>query len=114
MKKKLMPGIINPFSENFLDTWDIWKQYRKEQHSFQYRGCLSEQAALMELNRLSESNEEMAKEIIMQSITNTWKGFFPIKDKINGAKTIGQQQAVRDSVQDEFNKRNYAGRQTAN
>ncbi len=22
-------GVINPFSETFLPTWDLWKQFRK-------------------------------------------------------------------------------------
>ena len=84
---QLPTGIVNPFSPDFLQTWQLWKDYRWEEHKFKYKGLLSEQAKLMEIHSLSEGNEETAIAIIMQSITNTWKGFFHLKNKTNGSET---------------------------
>lgn len=110
-KKKLPQGIINPFSEAFLETWDLWKQYRWEEHKFKYKGVLSEQARLMELCTISGGDEYKAIEIIKQSISNTWKGFFPLKNKSNvQPATTEQRKDFRTSVQSELESR-LAGRQ---
>lgn len=86
-KKELPTGIVNPFSEKFLDTWDLWKQYKYEEFKFKYKGCLSEQATLMKLNDISEGDEEIAIKIIRQSIENSWKGLFELPKVINNAAT---------------------------
>jgi hypothetical protein len=102
-KIKLMSGIINPFSDEFLITWDLWKQYKKEEFGFQYKGCVSEQTALMQLKILANGSEERAVAIITQSIANTWKGLFQIKENSNG--NTESKQSVRAGVQAEFNNR---------
>lgn len=77
-------ALIFPFdTENFLKTWDIWKQYKKEQHKFTYKP-ISEQAALKSISSLSNGSEQKAIDIIHQSINNGWKGFFELKNKQNG------------------------------
>ncbi len=83
-KKELPTGIINPFSDVFLETWDFWKRYKMEEFKFKYKGCLSEQAALMQLSELSGSDEITAVAIIKQSMSNGWKGLFELKNKNNG------------------------------
>lgn len=89
MTKKKLPelpvGIVNPFSPEFLASWDLWKEFRWEQHKFKYKGVLSEQAALMRLNDVSKSNEQDAIQIINQSIANCWKDFYELKNKVNGS-----------------------------
>lgn len=82
--KSLPTNIINPFSESFLDTWDLWKKYKKEQFKFTYKGCISEQAALMQLVTLSEGKENIAIQVINQSIANGWRGLFMLKNNDNG------------------------------
>lgn len=83
-QKELPTNVINPFSEKFLEAWDLWKKYRWEEHKFKYKGVISEQARLMQLVTLSGGVEETAVEIIMQSIQNTWSGFYMLKNNSNG------------------------------
>lgn len=45
-KKTILTGIINPFSDQFLETWQIWKDFRSEYDKFKYKGVYSEQMAL--------------------------------------------------------------------
>jgi hypothetical protein len=106
MLKPLPEGIINPFSENFLETWMLWKQYKWEEFKFKYKGVLSEQAALINLNDLSAGNEQSATEIIKQSMANGWKGFFSLKNNINGNSKAAQ----REDISREFGTRDYSGR----
>lgn len=107
MKENNLPdGVINPFSQVFVSTWNIWKEYKAQEFRFKYKGCLSEQAALMKLNDLSGQNEEVAVEIIKQSMANGWKGFFELKTAKNG----NTKEVTRQSVSEEFAGRNYANR----
>lgn len=74
-----------PFeSEKFLEQWNIWKDYKLAEFKFKYKSIHSEQGALIELNNLSNQNEEIAIAIIQQSINKTWKGFFELKNTTNG------------------------------
>lgn len=73
-------GIIYPFdSENFLKNWDLWKTYKKDEHKFNYKTLVSEQAALKKLVELGETEENCIK-IITESISNGWKGFYKLQD----------------------------------
>src|SRR4051794_18443764 len=36
----------NPFSENFLKDWELWKKFKKDELNFSYKTVLSEQAAI--------------------------------------------------------------------
>lgn len=83
--------IIYPFTtDRFLQSWDMWKQFKKEQFRFSYKGIISEQAALIRLSELAHNNEETAIQIINQSISNGWRGLFELKQ--NG--TTKQQSAI--------------------
>jgi hypothetical protein len=85
-KKELPKNVINPFSDTFLETWDIWKAYKMEEFKFKYKGVHSEQAALMQLQTLSGGDEAKAVKIIFQSMASGWKGLFMLNenDNING------------------------------
>jgi len=102
----ILQGVINPFSESFLTAWQMWKDYKVQEFGFQYKGCLSEQAALMKLNTLSNSKEELAVEIIKQSMENGWKGLFEIKNKSNGQPN-SKNGFTREGVNEELSSRNY-------
>ena len=68
-----------PFSsDRFFKAWEIYKQFRKDEHNFKYKAKTSEQAALTKLGRLSEGNEQKAIDIIRQTIENGWKGLFEL------------------------------------
>ena len=87
-EKTFEEELVFPFdSPEFLERWQIWKYYKKKEHKFSYKSNVSEQAALKNLDTLSEHDEETALEIITQSIGNGWKGFFNL-DK-NGKRKQG-------------------------
>lgn len=113
MKKSLPQNIINPFSERFLETWDIWKGFRAEYDKFKYKGVFSEQMALKKLSELSGGIEDVAVAIIEQSISRQWTGFYQLKNVSNGATkqpiTNEARTEFRGSVQAELEKR-LAGR----
>ena len=76
--------IVFPFdSENFRAQWNIWKDYKQKEFNFKFKSLGSEQANLTQLSNLAE-NETEAIAIIHQSMANGWKGFFKIKNEING------------------------------
>lgn len=79
-KKATTEKIILPWdSEQFKNQWERWRAYKKNQHKFTYKSADTEQAALIELSKLSGGHENAASEIITQSIANGWKGFFSLK-----------------------------------
>lgn len=80
-----------PFdSMEFLKLWNQWKEYKSKEFKFNYKSHQSEQAALMELANLSNSNEHIATAIIMQSMAKGWKGFFKL-DTGNGKQQSNHQ-----------------------
>ena len=96
--KHLSKGIeiIYPYdSEIFIQTWMIWLQERKEKKLRKYtqRG---EQAALHNLQKLSNRNEQIAIDIINQSITHGWQGLFAIKqNKTNSRPKLDADKALK-------------------
>lgn len=114
MNNRTSDGVINPFSEKFVETWEIWKQYKWENHKFKYKGTISEQMALKQLVSLSDGEEEKAVAIVEQSIRMEWQGLFPLKqtrhsNEHRDSKKRDEKQSRSDSdearVTDEFNKR---------
>jgi hypothetical protein len=103
--KKL--DLINPFSESFLDTWIIWKNYKKAEFKFLFKSIESEQAALNDLVKKANGEEETAAQIIHQSMANGWKGFFHLKKEGNGQSNTknGHAKGTRSEVQQVFNDR---------
>jgi|SRR6185369_426157 len=111
-KVKSMPtGIVNPFSEKFLENWELWKLYKKEAFDFSYKGVISEQMAIKHLVDLSDGQEEKAVKIIEQSCRRQWQGFFPLKETTHGtkqpdSKKSGKQtSSLRERVQQAVNKK---------
>jgi len=79
--------VVFPFESNeFLEIWNAWKNYKLKEHKFRYKSEESEQAALMKLNNLANGNEKDAIEIVKESISQGWKGFFELKNKLNGTE----------------------------
>jgi len=86
-KDRIIEELIYPFdSENFKKYWNIWKQYKKEEHKFNYKSNITEQAALKKIGEVSKNNESQALKIIENSIANGYKGFFEIKENTKGGK----------------------------
>lgn len=77
--KRSIQEIIYPFDNpEFLEAWDLWKRFKKEQFRFTYKP-IGEQAALKNIADLANGNLNVAVEIIHQSIKNGWQGFFAKK-----------------------------------
>ncbi len=77
-----------PFhSENFLSTWQNWKEYKNKEFKFKYKSPQSEQAALISLSRVSNGIEADAIKIIMRSMENGWKGFFELKTETSNGRS---------------------------
>ncbi len=111
MAKKIIPeNIANPFSDSFLDIWDMWKQFRFSYDKFKYKGVFSEQMALKKLCELSGGDEIIAREIIEQSISRQWTGFYELKNKVNGQPKPKETADFRDSVKAAFRSRYSAGK----
>gem|GEM_PF-3752687 len=70
--------IINPFSGEFLPVWEEYLRFRREQHRFTYKQLSAQQKAIDALHDLAGGNESVARQIVDQSITNGWKGLFPL------------------------------------
>lgn len=85
--------VIYPWqSEIFFEKWSQWKQYKKEEFRFSFKGVLSEQSQLMRLVNLSDGNEDKAIELIDYAMSQSWRGLYPlpINNKTNGKSIIEQ------------------------
>jgi len=81
--------IFLPFeTDTFKAQWQLWKQYRKQQHRFTYKSPASEQAALTELGKMSGSQEKKAIAIIHHTMAHGWRGFVEPKPEENSSNMI--------------------------
>jgi very-short-patch-repair endonuclease len=109
----------NPFSDKFLENWQLWKDFRKEEHNFQYKGVISEQMAINRLVEVAGGDEEKAVRIVNQSISRGWMDFYQLKQSSNNgtkqstAKDGQQSSSIRESTQAEFSRRHAGGGQAA-
>lgn len=87
-KKTKKETIIYPW-EGIAEAWGQWKDYKRSEHGFKYKSVSSEQAALMNLQKLSQDNEHNARQIIQRSIANGWKGLFELPKSQATAPTAG-------------------------
>ncbi len=74
-------GLVMPFeSDRFASAWSIWIQERKARRYTKYTH-IGEQTALHKLHKDSNEDESTAIEMIAESIANSWRGIFPLKNK---------------------------------
>lgn len=119
--KKEPRQLVNPFSDTFWPTWELWRDFRKEEHGFSYKGVISEQMAIKRLVEVSEGEEEKAIRIVEQSISRGWMDFYKLKQPSNDGKTARKQSgskeqqpepSLRDQAKNEFMRRNGGGEQS--
>lgn len=85
----VFPDADNPdMNDSWIDVWGQWTDYKKSQHKETYKTTKTEQVALNNLVALSEGSPAEAEKIVQQSIANLWKGFFKLKNSLNGSGTI--------------------------
>lgn len=81
--------IVYPFeNENFINAWNDWKDYKKQQHKFTYKGDMSEQAALKKLGDMCNGSMDYALEIIFHSIAQGYKGLYEPDNRDKKPKNI--------------------------
>jgi hypothetical protein len=98
--KELPEKIQNPFSDKFIDTWDLWKQFRKLEHNFQYKSIISEQMAMKRLVEVSEGDEQKAVRIVEQSISRGWMDFYQLKQpSVQNGKSGKKSSSTKDKTE---------------
>ena len=88
-RKKKIKVVLPYDSENFLNAWHNWKEYKSLEFNFKYKTEQSEQAALMKLTNETD-NEQHAILSINNSMANGWKGIFAHKEDNNGSNKTGK------------------------
>ena len=80
IKSKIKKEVIYPFQEKeFLEAWDIWIEERAANQYKKYTER-AEQGALHKLQKISNHDYKTAIAIINESISNGWRGLFPLKE----------------------------------
>jgi hypothetical protein len=92
-KKETKEILIIP--ENLKSIWDLWIEYRKAKKIKNYAGAKFEQMAIDKLIKFSDGNPITAKKIIEESITNSWTGFFQLKNLNNNQIKDQNNETVR-------------------
>lgn len=90
--------LVNPFSDVFWPSWNLWKDFRWEEHKFKYKGVISEQMALKRLVEVSEGEEEKAVRIIEQSISRGWMDFYKLKQPSNNGKSAAKKSTPKPAA----------------
>ena len=92
--------LVMPFEgKEFEDIWEIWVRERKAYEKGTY-SLYAQQKALRKLERLSQGDIALAKQIIDQSIENAWKGLFPIRQDYNNNRAkLDRDAALKWSAQ---------------
>ena len=80
IKSKIKKEVIYPFQEKeFLEAWNIWIEERAANNYKKYTER-AEQGALHKLQKISNHDYKTAIAIINESISNGWRGLFPLKE----------------------------------
>ena len=84
-KKVKKENLVFPFdTDSFKKHYNIWIQYKKDQHRFKYKSLATEQALLKQISKDFKTEYE-AIEAIEYSMANGYKGIFkPQKPQNNG------------------------------
>ena len=90
-RKKVPPKKENTklsFPNGFESIWLDYVEYRKgKKKSFRFAGDKYEQQAIDKFVKTSNSDPEIAKKILNQSIVNNWEGLFELKELKANSKT---------------------------
>jgi hypothetical protein len=94
-RKKVAPKKEINLPNEFIEIWDLWIEYRTAKKIKNYANDKFEQMAVDKLIKFSNNNPVIAKQIIEESITNSWTGFFELKTKHNNGEQITTKQQFR-------------------
>lgn len=95
--------LVFPFNtEQFINAWEAYKEYRRVEHGFKYRSKKTEQTALNSIVTDGGDTEEIAIAMIMKAISKGWKGIFKLNEddrkRINGIGTNSTGSGSRSGV----------------
>ena len=72
--------VVMPFEGDlFIEAWKLWKEYKKVEKNFKFKSPISEQASLLNLQKISNTNEQEAIKIIHNAIAQGWAGLYADK-----------------------------------
>lgn len=92
----------------FYDAFSEWLKYKRERKE-SYKSQRALKAALSKLQNYSNKDPVIAMEIIKESMSNNWAGFFPLKDNRNG-RSYDKTNGKRDPMEREnFAEKEYSG-----
>ena len=96
INKVIKEDVVFPFQEKeFLDTWKIWIEERRESGIKKYTNR-GEQSALHKLQKISNHDYKTAIAIINESISQGWRGLFALKrDKQQGLPDLSIEEAIK-------------------
>lgn len=80
--KKKLKNFNCSESELPSPLWERWKKFKYDEFKYKYKSEDSENMAKTKLYKLSGGDPAKAQEIVEQSITNGWKGFFELKNNV--------------------------------
>ena len=84
--------------ENFKKSWLLWLEYKQKEYKFVYKSQITEKAAYKELYKLADGVPATAIEIINQSISQGWKGFFKLNNNETRTSTNSKQSGVSQLI----------------
>lgn len=93
-RTKLGEDELGPFDE----VWEYWLDYKAREKKDSYKADRFERVAFHKLKDLSDNSPETAQRIVDQSISNGWKGLFPLKDQKPAANGKSKASQARSSV----------------
>ena len=77
-KEKMALRLPDSFNnDEFKAAWDTWKQYKKEEHRFEYKSYISQDTTIHKLHNDTEGSPKRAILAIGNAIARGWKGIFP-------------------------------------
>ena len=95
IKSKIKKGVIYPFQEKeFLEAWDIWIEERAANQYKKYTER-AEQGALHKLQKISNHDYKTAIAIINESISNSWRGLFALKESKQNSPKLDFEESVK-------------------
>ena len=74
---KVSHGDFDFISNEFLETFTLWLEYKKDRREKSLKACYNK------LVKLSKGNPAVASQIVDESIANNWAGFFELKNNKN-------------------------------
>lgn len=87
--------VIYPFENiDFPEKWEIWKKERILNGAKKYTEQ-GEQGALHKLQKISNHDYQTALAILNESISNGWRGIFPLKEQKTNRPKLDAQEAAR-------------------